>query len=45
MVLSIKENDVNNALDLLEKLTIPSKIIGTVEFKKKEEASLDITLN
>ena len=45
MVLSIKENDVNNALDLLEKLTIPSKIIGTVEFKKKEEASLDITFN
>ena len=45
MVLSIKENDVNKALDLLEKLTIPSKIIGTVEFKKKEEASLDITFN
>jgi phosphoribosylformylglycinamidine cyclo-ligase len=45
MVLSIKERDANNALDLLDKLTIPSKIIGTVEFKKKEEASLDITLN
>ena len=45
MVLSLQEAEVNTALDLLDKLAIHSKIIGTVEQKKTEEASLDITLD
>ena len=45
MVLSLQEAEANTALALLDKLAIHSKIIGTVEQKKTEEASLDITLD
>ncbi len=45
MVLALKEEDVSDAIKLLDGLDIVSKVIGKVEPKKREEQSIEIQLD